>query len=396
MKSFFIIFLWIIVAILLSNPIILHLIGVETNVSIFSFIVFLMILDSFIIIFLIKKFYDTPIKNLEITIKRFLVWDLKDSEIKIDKSLNPNLNFILTFFSRTINTLKNIKDEFLHGQEIKWEVELAREIQEKMLAKPMVEIPSLQVVVRSKPAWELGWDSHDIIKQEDNYYIYVWDATGHGVWAGLIMVMVNALISAISKIYKSGADILIKTNSELKPRVKANLLMSMLLLRWNEKEKRLFMTWAWHEHLMIYKQSTWKVYKIKTGWVALGMVKDITKIVKEQEIKFEKWDIVILYSDWITEAINTKKRDGTEDLFGEHRVEEAIMKAPNMKQQKYKTAASVFNNITIQLSKFMWYKFTQLDDITLFVIQYKPDWYDTKDDFDSNLPRDLITEWYWN
>jgi hypothetical protein len=72
------------------------------------------------------------------------------------------------------------------------------------------------------------------------------------------------------------------------------------------------------------------------------------------------------------------------------------MKAPNMKQQKYKTAASVFNNITIQLSKFMWYKFTQLDDITLFVIQYKPDWYDTKDDFDSNLPRDLITEWYWN
>ncbi|MDR3150820.1 MAG: hypothetical protein LBU14_04415 [Candidatus Peribacteria bacterium] len=54
--------------------------------------------------------------------------------------------------------------------------------------------------------------------------------------------MVNALISAISKIYKSGADILIKTNSELKPRVKANLLMSMLLLRWNEKEKRLFMT----------------------------------------------------------------------------------------------------------------------------------------------------------
>jgi hypothetical protein len=40
-------------------------------------------------------------------------------------------------------------------------------------------------------------------------------------------------------------------------------------------------------------------------------------------------------------------------LFGEHRVEEAIMKAPNMKQQKYKTAASVFNNITIQLSKFM-------------------------------------------
>jgi hypothetical protein len=41
--------------------------------------------------------------------------------------------------------------------------------------------------------------------------------------------------------------------------------MTMLLLRWNEKEKRLFITGAGHEYLMIYKQSTRKVYKIKSG-----------------------------------------------------------------------------------------------------------------------------------
>jgi hypothetical protein len=56
------------------------------------------------------------------------------------------------------------------------------------------------------------------------------------------MVMVNALVSGFSKIFKSGAIILSKTNEELKPRVKASLLMSMLLLRWDEAEKRLFMT----------------------------------------------------------------------------------------------------------------------------------------------------------
>ncbi|MDR0772313.1 MAG: hypothetical protein LBF15_04735 [Candidatus Peribacteria bacterium] len=54
--------------------------------------------------------------------------------------------------------------------------------------------------------------------------------------------MINALVSSLSKIYKSGAEILTKTNEELKPRVKANLLMTMLLLRWNETEKRLFIT----------------------------------------------------------------------------------------------------------------------------------------------------------
>jgi hypothetical protein len=103
-----------------------------------------------------------------------------------------------------------------------------------------------------------------------------------------------------------------------------------------------------------------------------------------------------LYSDWITEAINAKKRDWTEDIFWELRLEEAIKSAPNMNHEKYKTAKSVFNNVTIQLSKFMWYKFTQLDDISLAVIQYKPDWYDVTKDFSTDISRDFITEWNWN
>lgn len=400
MKKFFLTFQIFLLLLLVINPFILiageQFFGTySTNDQILIWLTIALI-DFFIIIAAIRKFYQGPIVKLELTLKHFLIWNLKDSEIKFDKSLNPHLNYILAFFSKTINTLKNIKDEFIHGKEIKWEVELAKEIQERMLAKKMVDIPSLEIVMKTKPAGEIWWDSHDIIKQWENYYIYVWDATWHWVGAWFIMVMVNALVSSLSKIYKSGAEILKRTNEELKPRVKANLLMSMLLLRWNEEEKRLFMTWAWHEYLMIYKQSTNKVYKIKSGWVALWMIQDIDKLIKEQEIKFEKWDIAVLYSDWITEAINTPKKDGNENFFGEKRLEDAIFKAPNMKWEKYKTARSVFNNITIYLSKFMWYKSVQLDDITLAVIQFKPDWYELSKDFKTELPKDFITEWYWD
>jgi hypothetical protein len=58
------------------------------------------------------------------------------------------------------------------------------------------------------------------------------------------MIMVNALISGFAKVFKHGHTILAKTNEVLKPRVKANLLMSLLMVRWNEQEKRLFMTGA--------------------------------------------------------------------------------------------------------------------------------------------------------
>jgi serine phosphatase RsbU (regulator of sigma subunit) len=45
------------------------------------------------------------------------------------------------------------------------------------------------------------------------------------------------------------------------------------------------------------------------------MIKDISKLLKEQEIKFEINDILVLYSDGITEAINQGKKDGNEQRF---------------------------------------------------------------------------------
>lgn len=399
MKSFYTIFKLVLLLALAINPMFFMVTEVYfKNMDFLNKVIIFTattIISFFIVMFLVKKFYHDPIKKLELTIKHFLVWNLKDSEINFWKTPNIHLNYALIFFSKTLNTLKNIKDEFIHGKEIKWEVELWKEIQWKMLTKKLIDIPSLEIIAKSKPAWEIGWDSYDIIEQWDNYYMYVWDATWHWVWAWFIMIMVNALVSWFSKVYRSGATVLIKTNEVLKPRVKANLLMSMLLVRWDEKEKRLFMTWAGHEYLMIYKQSSKKTFRIKSGWVAIWMIKDISKIIKEQEIKFEKWDIIVLYSDWITEAINKPKRDWTEELFWENRLEDAINQAPNMQEKGYKSARSIFNNITINLSKFMWYKHTQLDDVTLAVIQYKPDDFDKTNDFEEVISKDFITEWNW-
>jgi len=340
-----------------------------------------------VIMFLVKSFFYWPIVNLELTIKKFYMWEYKNKNIKLKKSPNSSINYIVSFFAKTLNTLRNIKDEFIHGKVIKSEVELWKEIQWKMLEKKLTKVPSLDIIMKSKPAWEIWWDSYDIIKQDDMYYIYVWDATGHWVGAWFIMIMVNALISWFAKIFKPGSIILSKTNEVLKPRVKANLLMSLLLIRWDEKEKRAFMTWAWHEYLMIYKAKSNKTYKIKSGWIALWMVKDISKILKEKEIKIEKNDILVMYSDGITEAINKPKKDWTEIMFWEDRLVDAIENSPE------KTTSSIFKNITIELSKFMWYKHTQLDDVTLAVIHYK--WEEGESNIDDTINKDFITEWKW-
>lgn len=366
---------------------------IETRLWVLSIIFFVWYL---IIMLLIKKLFYEPVRDLEFAIKNFLVWNLKDRQINFPKTLNPHLNYVLLFFWKTLNTLKSIKSEFVRWKEIKWEVELAREIQWTTFNKKLIEVPELNIFAKSKSAAEIGWDSYDIIKQENNYYIYVWDATGHWVWAWFIMMMVNALVSWFSKVFKSWSDILSNTNAILKPRVKANLLMTLLLIRWDSKSKKLYMTWAWHEYLIIYKHNLKKCIKIKSWWVALGMVKDISKAIKEQEMEFEENDVIVLYSDWITEAINKWEKDWTEYMFWEDRLVTSIENAPNILWEDYKTARTIFNNVTIELSKFMWYNHVQLDDITLLTIHYKWGTFDINKEPSVDLWDDFITEWSWN
>ncbi len=399
MNPFYTLFQTIVILVLIGNILLFFLfwediLNVNTS-TMYMILATIVVIEFLVLMAAINKFFYEPIKHLETTIKKFYLWEFKNTDIHFKKSWNPNLNFVLKFFWKTLNTLKNIKSEFLHGKEIRSEVDLWKEIQGKMLTKKLTKVPSLDIIMQSKPAWEIGWDSFDIIQVEDNYYIYVWDATGHGVWAWFIMIMVNALISGFAKVFKHGHTILAKTNEILKPRVKANLLMSLLMVRWDEKEKRLFMTGAGHEYLMIYKHKQKKCYRIKSGWVALGMIKDCSKLLKEKEIQFEENDIIVLYSDGITEAINQPAKNGNEEMFGEDRLVEAIEKAPNLPNKNYKSSRSVFNNITIELSKFMWYKHAQFDDVTLATVHYKAEEFDIAHDFDAEIPDQFLTERKW-
>ncbi len=172
--------------------------------------------------------------------------------------------------------------------------------------------------------------------------------------------------------------------------------MTLLMIRWNEKEKRLFMTWSGHEYLIIYKHTLQKCFKIKTGWLALWMVKDISKVTLEKEIQFEENDIIVLYSDWVTDSINNNTPN-IKERFWEDRLIKAIGESSNTIWKDYKTARWVFNKISIELSKFMWYKHNQIDDITLVVLHYKTKDYNSLTDFSDNVltDKEIMTEWNW-
>ena len=75
------------------------------------------------------------------------------------------------------------------------------------------------------------------------------------------------------------------------------------------------------------------------------MVKDSTKILKEQQISFEPGDVIILYTDGISEARYRSEQNGI--LFSVDRIIESIIKLD------VKTSENIFRKLTIDLSAWM-------------------------------------------
>ena len=148
------------------------------------------------------------------------------------------------------------------------------------------------------------------------------------------------------------------TNRLLKPRIQQTMFMTLVLFRWNFKERRLYYTGAGHEHIMIYRKQTNTCEVKQSGGIALGMLPDNSKIIKEQELPFGAGDCMVLYSDGIAEAQNTHG-----EMYGIKGLQQSIQAHAGAGN-----AYDLFTAISGDFTQFVEGQ-NQSDDMTLIVIK---------------------------
>lgn len=264
------------------------------------------------------------------------------------------------FFNEVTKSIERVSADIQEGQRMSKELSVGSDIQRKILPVQMPTIPGIALFGNTRPASEVGGDSFDVFTgANNNTYVYVGDVTGHGLPAGLIMVMVNTLIRTLSEVQQSGYDIMINTNRILKQRIEQRRFMTAILLRYNTADKKLFYTGCGHEHLLIWRKQTGVCEVRQTGGIALGMVPDISKIIREEEIALLPGDRVILYSDGIVEAKNM-----TGEMYGVSRLQNAVQALSPLSAMP----EELFTNILKDFAAFVGEQ-TQADDMTLIVVQ---------------------------
>ncbi len=287
-----------------------------------------------------------------------------DFKHRVEVKTKDEIFTLATAFNKMAGELEISTKALVYKERVAKELELAAKIQKQLLPREIPQMPSLDISAGLLPAEEIGGDCYDFIKTDSqSLLMYLGDVTGHGVPSGIVVSIANALIYNHAYNAENVTDIkslLIKVNKVLKEKTSSNMFMTLVMLYWNEVEKRLKYVSAGHEQMIHYHAADKKVTLSPAGGLALGMFPDIAKNLNELDIQMEKDDALIIYSDGIPECWKNEK-----EMFGMANFKRAISEYGDLP-----SAMAIRNAILAEVKTFA-AGYKQMDDITLVVLKRK-------------------------
>ncbi|MFA5917466.1 MAG: SpoIIE family protein phosphatase [Candidatus Gracilibacteria bacterium] len=257
--------------------------------------------------------------------------------------------------------LKDSTTQLIEKERIGKEFELAEQIQNDFLPKlNEINIDGLDMHFGIKSATEIGGDLYDVINQKsdpNNVLFYIGDVTGHGLISGMMMAVCNTLVYGLANSFTNLVEILTILNSTLFYKLPEKVFITMLLLQYNKKEGTFSYLGAGHEKILIYRKEIDIVEEIKSGGDAIGMFKSTKRDLEISSIKLTQGDIILLYTDGITEARNKKG-----DFYGLEKLKESF------KANAHRKTDVLYESLQKDLIDYI-DDAEIVDDITMFLIK---------------------------
>lgn len=296
-----------------------------------------------------------PLKTLQAGAIAFGQGDLKT---RVMVKVRDEVGLLASTFNTMASDLEKSVEARVYKERLSKELELASSIQKQILPKAMPKIPGLEVAAGVIPATEVGGDVFDFFSPDgENYFGYVGDVTGHGVPAGLVGAVANALFHSYSPL-KNPTEILVATNKLLKLKTTTTMFVTLALWHWNTKTEEFTHVSAGHEVSLKFNAASVKTDELEKGGIALGMLPDIRPLLKPQTLKLAKGDCIILYSDGVPECWRNEK-----EQYGMVEFKRVVTQSCDLP-----TAESI--KIALLADVKQWAKgYEQKDDITVMVVK---------------------------
>jgi len=241
------------------------------------------------------------------------------------------------------------------------ELNITRRLQQMMLPRDedTNSLDGLDISGSMEAAAEVGGDYYDVVSNGDGITFGIGDVTGHGLESGVIAIMIQTAVRTLlaSGQYDSHKffGVLNRVIFDNVRRMKCDRNLTLSLLHYNDRVVTLS---GQHEEVLVIRSSgdLERHDTLNLGF-PLGLEEDISKFIAEAQFPLGRGDVMVVYTDGITEATD---RDGR--TFGVDRLSEAI------KATRHETASGIRVSVLNSLRHYIDGQ-DLLDDISLLVIK---------------------------
>ncbi len=280
-----------------------------------------------------------------------------------DRDFNDEDKKAITTFSEYASvSIENSRllEESIEKERLEKELDVAREIQRKILPEKNPDYKGLEISSVFIPAFEVGGDYYDFFPiSETKLGFVIADVSGKGISAAFIMAEVKGIFESLSKTIEQPKEILIKANQILINTLDSKTFVSAAYGLIDLNKEKLYLARAGHCPVLLLRGES--VEQIKPLGLGLGLSDTdyFEHTLDEMNVDLIENDTIVLFTDGITEAKNDSLDDFGEEYFTELLVE-------NNEISAHELASRVIKEVTL-FSK----DHSQYDDITLVILKWK-------------------------
>jgi len=259
------------------------------------------------------------------------------------------------------------------------ELEIASEIQLRLLPRKCPEITGLDLAAKCETADRVGGDYYDFIPANydqwdkntsqipnapcQSWSIVIGDVMGKGVPAGLIMTMTRGMLRAEVLNRHSPARVLEHLNRVMYADLdNSHRFVTLFYSEYDPRTHTLRYANAAHNPPLCWQASTNNVKKLDTNGTLVGLQPHSD--YEDDSIQLEENDTVFYYTDGLTDAINQNNQ-----RFDE----ENLINCFHFACENFQTSQEILDHILEKINGFIGSGHSNIDDMTMIILRHKPD-----------------------
>ena len=231
-----------------------------------------------------------------------------DLDVRVELAVKDELGQLGGAFNDMVGELGRARAALSDQARMARELEIAAQIQRALLP-PSPRHRDFEFAGRMLPADEVGGDFYDVLSDAGSgaLWISIGDVSGHGVGAGLVMLMAQAAFAShfLNNPGEQPARVLREVNAllceNIANRLRDDKYVTAQLLTYTGEGR--FVCVGAHEWPIVYRAKTGRCETIEAPGPWLGIMPELTD-VPLTVVTVEPGDVLCLYSDGVTEAQN--------------------------------------------------------------------------------------------